>query len=222
MSEHISVREAARRLGVSDTAVHKAIKAGRVTVAARTPGSDRPLLAWPACRDQWLANSDASKRSHVGGSGKSPRRAEYDTAPAEVALPLSSSGAGPASAPAAALAPPPELADDGGDGGRSFGKAAGGPSYAASRAVREAYAARLAKLEYEERSGKLVDRDVIRVEAFKVHRRIRDIILNIPDRCAPMVATMADPVEVHAYLLAEITAALRQLAADIYRPGGGA
>jgi hypothetical protein len=94
----------------------------------------------------------------------------------------------------------------------------GGPSFAQSRALREAYNARLAKLEFEERSGKLVDIDALKIEAFKVHRRVRDSILNIPDRCAPQLATMTDAAEIHAYLLGEITQSLRMLAGDIYAP----
>ena len=230
MSELIPIREAARRLGVSDTAVHKAIKAGRVTLASPNPDNGRPRLSWPECRDQWLANSDSSKRSHVGGTGKSPARRKYADATPEVDLPVSASGAGPGDAAGSApgdsrpvRAPAAAHADDddaaparGGRGGT------GGINYAESRALREAYQARLAKLEYEERSGKLVNVDHVKVEAFKTHRRIRDALLNIPDRCGPHLAALADPVECHAYLLEEIVAVLKQLSSDIYRPGGGA
>lgn len=196
MPELISIREAARRLGVSDTAVHKAIKAGRVFVADHT-GGGRPLMDWEDVERRWHANSDASKRSHVGSRG-SPRR--EGEAP-QVVLPKSSSGAGP-----------------GARGGETKADAASGTSYAQSRAVRELFAARLAKLDFEERSGKLVDVSELKVEAFRVHRAIRDSILNIPDRCAPQLASMTDPVAIHAYLLTEITAVLRQLRGDIYAP----
>ena len=201
MSELISIREAARRLGVSDTAVHKALKAGRVAVAGKTD-SGRPLMDWPDTERRWLANSDVSKRSHVGSRG-SPVRAK--DAP-RVRLPTSDR-----------MDEAPSVGDQPvGDGPKS-GR---GPGYAQARALREAYMARLAKLEFEERIGKLVDVDTLRVEAFKVHRRIRDAILNIPDRCAPKLAALSDPAEVHAVLLEEITQALRGLAADIYAPYG--
>lgn len=229
MSELIPIREAARRLGVSDTAVHKAIKAGRVTLAAPNPGNGRPRLSWPECSEQWLANSDSSKRSHVGGTGKSPARQKYAKSSPDVDLPVSASGAGPGdavgSAPATrrpTRAPAPPAAEDDevapARGGRS---ATGGLNYAESRALREAYQARLSKLEFEERSGKLVNVDQVKVEAFKTHRRIRDALLNIPDRCGPHLAALSDPSECHAYLLEEIVAVLKQLSSDIYRPGGG-
>ncbi len=195
MGEKVSIREAARRLGVSDTAVHKAIRANRVATSGNTP-SGRPLMDWEETERRWHENSDSSKRSHVGSQG-SPRR-KMDTAAAK--LPLSSSGAGPGA-------------------GSDVQPAGGaGPSYAQSRAVRELFSARLAKLEFEQRSGRLVDVDELKVEAFKVHRRIRDSILNIPDRCAPQLAAMSDAVDIHAFLLAEITAVLRQLSADIRAP----
>lgn len=200
MSELIPIREAARRLGVSDTAVRKAIDTGRVKVAGKNPNNNRPLLAWPECRDQWLANSDSSKRSHVGGTGTSPERKKYAKTPPEVDLPTSNR-----------MDESPTF-NDGGDGPKS-GR---GGDYAKARAAREVYQAKLAKLEFDERSGKLVQADVVRVEAFKTHRRVRDAMLNIPDRCSPHLAAMTDPAEVHAYLLGEVNAALRQLSADIY------
>ena len=212
MSELIGIREAARRLGVSDTAVRKAIAAGRVTVAGKHENNGRPLLSWPAARDQWLANSDSSKRSHVGATGTSARRQKYASKPGEVELPTSGTG-GESSAQVQRMS---AARDD--DEQQAPAAKSGGPSYAQSRAVREAYAARLAKLEYEERSGKLVSVDALKVEAFKAHRRVRDALLNIPDRCAPQIAAMETESEVHAFLLTEINAALRQLAADIYAP----
>src|SRR5688572_17372252 len=52
----------------------------------------------------------------------------------------------------------------------------GGSTYAQSRAVRELYLARLARLDFEERSGKLVSRDEVKVAAFAMARTIRDTL----------------------------------------------
>lgn len=213
--ELIGIREAARRLGVSDTAVHKAIKAGRVNLAAPTP-TGRPRVAWPAVQDEWNQNTDVAKRSHAG-----PKRAPAPPPPPPVPPPIPAIVPVVPPKPAAEQpqrpAPAPEAQPVGGDSlpGRQPPM---GPSYAQSRAIREAYQAKLAKLEFEERTGKLVDVDTLRIEAFKVHRRVRDSILNIPDRCAPQLATMEDASAIHAYLVEEISRALRQLAADIYAP----
>lgn len=214
MSEKISIREAARRLGVSDTAVHKAIKAGRVTVAGANPKNGRPELLWPEVERDWHANSDQMKRSHVGSQG-SPRRAGEKS---QVKLGTSGSAGQDAGVrKPASTRPAADEAEKGDDSDRGGGSS--GPSYAQSRAIREAYQARLAKLEYEERAGKLVSIDAVKVEAFKVHRQVRDAMLNIPDRCAAQLSVINDPIEVHSFLLAEINAALRLLSADIYTPG---
>ena len=69
-----------------------------------------------------------------------------------------------------------------------------GPSYAQSRAFKEAYNARLAKLEYEEKSGALVRTDSVKV-----------------DRMAPLLAAETDPKIVRELLDTE----LRQILNDV-------
>ena len=85
-----------------------------------------------------------------------------------------------------------------------------GPSYAQSRAIKEAYNARLAKLEYEEKSSALVRTDNIKVAWFNVLRVLRDRTLNLPDRMAPLLAAETDPKQVRELLEAE----LRQILND--------
>ena len=92
--------------------------------------------------------------------------------------------------------------------------AAGESTYAQSRAVRELYLARLAKIEFEERAGKLVSRDEITVAAFTKARTVRDNLLNIPDRVAAVLAAETDPVRTHQILTDEIRKALIELSGD--------
>ena len=180
---------------MSDTAVHKAIKAGRVTVAGRTPKSQRPLVAWPQAQADWQANSDTSKRSHVGSQG-SPRR-ESDPVPA---VHLATS-ARPDEVQA------PENTAVAGDPAPSRQT---GPSYAQSRAVREAYQARLAKLEFEQKSGKLVDADEVKVRWFKMITAAKTSILGIPAACKTRVADL--PLSVVAAIDLVCREALEDLA----------
>src|SRR5579859_727743 len=49
-----------------------------------------------------------------------------------------------------------------------------GLEYSKARAVRESYLARLAKIDFEERTEKLVSRDEIQVAAFNRYRTFRD------------------------------------------------
>jgi hypothetical protein len=85
-----------------------------------------------------------------------------------------------------------------------------GPSYAQSRAIKEAYLARLAKLEYEEKSGAVVRTDNVKVAWFNILRVLRDRVLNLPDRMAPMLASESDPKRIRELLDAE----LRQILTD--------
>ena len=95
-----------------------------------------------------------------------------------------------------------------------------GPSYAQSRAIREAYAARLAKLEFEEKSGRLISVDRVKVEAFKTARTVRDSILNIPDRIAAELASYGnDPAKIHERLTQELVLALEELVNAAKRSG---
>ena len=80
----------------------------------------------------------------------------------------------------------------------------GGPSYAQSRAVREAYNARLAKLDYEERTGALVRIDTVKVAWFKILRVLRDRAMNLPDRLASVLASETDQKIVRSLLEEEL------------------
>jgi len=87
-------------------------------------------------------------------------------------------------------------------------------TFAQSRAIKEAYLARLAKLEFEEKSGVLVKADAVKNEAFKVARLVRDAMLNIPDRVSSELAADTEAFVVHRKLTLEIRKALEGLGGD--------
>jgi len=89
---------------------------------------------------------------------------------------------------------------------------AAGLDYFRARAIRESYLARLAKLEFEERIAKVVDRDEVQVAGFTRGRVVRDNMLNIPDRVAATLAAESDEGRVHRILSDEILRALDVLA----------
>lgn len=180
----LTIRGYARHRGVSHTAVRKALASGRIT--AGTDGSIDPTLA----DTQWSASTDLSKPlNSVTGVPKKRR------APGAASDPLGSPGW---------EAEPAGLSSEG-----------GAPrlvsSYAASRAAREAYLARLAKLDFEQKSGKLVDADEVRAQIFALGRRVRDTLLGIPDRLAPVLAGQADAAAIHRIMSEEILASLSEL-----------
>lgn len=187
MAKGLSIRGYARHRKVSHTAVYNALADGRIVRNAE--GTIDPAVA----DSQWAASTDLSKpRNSVTGV---PRKRRAPGAPSD---PLGSPGSGAGDVPVG----PAE-----GDAARVVA------SYAGSRAVREAYLARTAKLDYEERSGKLVDADGVRAQLFALGRRARDTLLGVPDRLAPILAGETDAATIHRLLAQEIERGLSELVA---------
>lgn len=86
-----------------------------------------------------------------------------------------------------------------------------GPSYADSRAIREAYGARMAKIEFEEKMGSLIPAERARADSFKLARITRDAILAIPDKISHELAAETDSHTVHVTLTKALIEALDQL-----------
>lgn len=85
--------------------------------------------------------------------------------------------------------------------------------YAQATAVLKNYQARLAKLEFEEKAGKLHDVDGCSKEAFRIARAVRDAMLGIPDRLSAELAGETDQFKIRKLLEDEIRLALENLAA---------
>jgi len=88
----------------------------------------------------------------------------------------------------------------------------GASQYNKARAVREHYQARLAKLEFEEKTGKLIPADEVKMTAFNLFRRYRDHMLNIPDRLAAILAAEVEAGKCYEILASEIRKALNEFA----------
>ena len=84
--------------------------------------------------------------------------------------------------------------------------------YQQARTISAMYEARLKKIDYETKAGKLVKADKVKSELFKVARVVRDKILNIPNRISDELAITTDPHEIHLKLTRELTDALQELA----------
>jgi len=194
MAELISIREAARRLGVSDTAVHKSIKSGRVVVHSHNEGNGRPLLDWPDVERRWLANSDVSKRSHVGSQGSKMRAKD---------------------APRVDLATSDRMDEqevpDSGDTGPRSGRGGG---YAQARAAREAIEARIAKIKLDQMTGKVVDAAEVKAQGHALAAAVIASLYNIPDRVSDQIAGMSSAHEIAKLLLTEIDQAVEDLRAQ--------
>ncbi len=84
--------------------------------------------------------------------------------------------------------------------------------YAASRAVRESFEARLRQLDYEVRKGKYVETEHVKTVVFNWQRRCRDLLLAIPDRVAASVAAGKDEATCRRILAEEIDRVCEELA----------
>ncbi len=86
------------------------------------------------------------------------------------------------------------------------------PNYYTSKAVKEYYLGKLAKLEYEYKAGKLVSAEEQEKEGFKLGRIIRDGILNIPERISADLFSQKTMDDVYQLLRKEIVDVLTSLA----------
>lgn len=80
----------------------------------------------------------------------------------------------------------------------------GAPDYNVSRAIREAYAARRARLEYERMAESLVEAEAVRAEAFDLARSVRDAMNAIPARLAPLLVSETDEARIKVLLEEEL------------------
>lgn len=103
----------------------------------------------------------------------------------------------------------PEARDD--SGGTRSGGVKPVIDFSQARTLNEQYKAAIRKLEYEEKTGKLVDAAKVREAAFSMGRRIRDAMMNIPDRLSAMLAAENDEEIIREHLNREITIALEEL-----------
>lgn len=165
----ISIRAYARRKGVSDAAVRKAITDGRIRLTKN--GKINPQTA----DKQWVENSDPAQIKLNTSSRKNKPNLDADD---ENSSPVNSFGV----------------------------------SYQQSRAIKEAYEARLKKLEYDEKSGKLISIELVQKESFNAARKTRDMLLNIPDKVIPLMIGKNDLHEMKEILRKEILRSLEGLA----------
>jgi phage terminase Nu1 subunit (DNA packaging protein) len=69
-----------------------------------------------------------------------------------------------------------------------------------------------AELNLRERTGELVERKAVADSQFKIGRRVRDSILNVPSRISGSCAAETDQHKIHVLLTRELTQALEGLA----------
>lgn len=197
LREELSLRAYARRRNVSHTAVVKAVKSGRLTAALVRSG--RRIKVDPAKADlEWDANTDPARgtdpKHRAGGVAPGTMPANAGTTKRQVGL------------------YGPELEDIAGE--LEHGAGTGSTTGLGLSEIRRQHIgiqARLAQLDLDERTGLLVRANQVRAEAFAMARAVRNAMLLIPNRVAPLLASETDAHTIRQMLTHEITNALEAL-----------
>ncbi len=159
----LSQRAYAKHRGISESAVRKAIKNGRI--ARNKNGKLDPQKA----DKEWQKNTDPAQIKVADKIGNAQEAQSHNH---------------------------PSLA---------------GPSYQQSRAFKEAYSAKLIKLQFERELKRLIPADEVKISAFNAGRMVRDRILNIPDRVMPQLVGKTNIFEMKEILKTELVKALEEL-----------
>lgn len=175
--ELVSLREFARRVGVSPNAVTKALKGGRIK------RNDDGLIDWDTQSKAWAKKLDASKvRDNASAAGKA--------AVSKVYKPKAKSKKKPAPSPEPAADPVQDLDEDedeieDGDGEESLEDDL---ELNRERARKERAAAILKQMDVRERRGQLVRQSDVKHAMVRFAVELRDAVLDIPDRVASGIA----------------------------------
>lgn len=174
----IGIREAARKIGINHSTLSRQVKAGLIR-------SHDGLVKLSEVLDDRATNIDNSLWAHRKKDGGAAA-AEVVHAPPQADDVVHA----PVEASAEVVHAPPagdEGEDDEDDDAEVIvdGKAM---PLGAAKALKETYLARLRKLEFEMKSGRLIDADAARKMVFELSRQDRDSWTNWPSRVAPLMA----------------------------------
>ena len=192
----ISIRAYARHRGVTDTAVHKAIRSGRIT-----PEPDGTIDS-ERVDQEWERNTDTARK------GTRERAAtvnfQHTDTPSSEKQDAPNGGATPA-----------ELGSSANRGSSGSGGSTGssGTSLLQARTVNEVVKAQTNKVRLARLKGELVDRPQAIAHVFKLARSERDAWLNWPARVSAQMAVKLglDPHPMHVALENAVREHLQEL-----------
>lgn len=90
-----------------------------------------------------------------------------------------------------------------------------GTTFAEAKTADMVFKAKLRKIEYDVRIGKLVEAELVKQRWSAIYRLIVDRILAWPNRLAPEVAALTDERQVREVILREARALVNELRADV-------
>ncbi len=210
MADWVSLREFARRRGVTLRAVQVAIGSRRVTAVRRNDGGRLVAIDADEATRQWNANTDPELALRTG-----------TVVPPPDEKPKRSDGAtGGSAAPAGsgqlefvgAAASLPEAQNSEDDDEPSPQRGADSDSFHRDRAENERIKRINGELDLAERLKTLGKVDEFRRAGLEAAMQTQDALMRLPERLAPLLAAETDPVRCHALLAREIRHVLDGLA----------
>lgn len=91
------------------------------------------------------------------------------------------------------------------------------PTFAEAKTMKEVFNAKLARLRFEEESGKLIERDEIEDKARNIAVIVKESLLMIPNKLMEQLAAESDPREIYVMLDQEMREVLAEMANQIKR-----
>lgn len=220
MAAPIRVTEYARLRGVSDEAVRKAIKAGRLVhclvMVKNKPWIGDVTLAnreWDLNTDTKHHRKDAPEPMTLGSMVTAPARAAHNRATSKPEAPATLKPRAARAGEQKPAQPPPGEFNP--EDPAAIDPMTGVPKRIVSQARKEYFDAMHAQAKAELLAGSQVNREEVTRAAFNVAREVRDALFLIKDRLADELATMDDPNKISAYLDTEFRNALSKLAEGI-------
>lgn len=185
----ISIREYGRRRGCSDTAVRKAINAGKIIEGVARDKRGKVLgINEEIANAEWAMNHDPMKERVTQNGEASARFLEPETN----------------------AEPNPQPKQQGKSTG--YSGAANENSLAAAKRVQALYKAKLSELEYKQKSGKLVDKQEVYKQLYGAGQELRQAFQTIPDRFIDDILAATNRNEAHQILFNAIADVLEGLA----------
>ena len=85
-----------------------------------------------------------------------------------------------------------------------------------ARALKEQYLAQIKKIQYEEKVGKLLLEEDVKIAAFEMYRKTRDALINIVDRVSAQLAAEINEAVIRKILEGEVRMALDHIRGKFY------
>jgi hypothetical protein len=189
MAEKVSIREFARRVGVSDVAVGKAIAAGKIVQAIDYTNPKRPKIDPDLALKEWGKNYDPSyqrteKVNELMGEGVTPPK------------PMK-----------AKPKPKPQVEDS----EPETPQRPGGKSLAEIKRQAAEVKLHISAIELKEKKGQLVDKDKVYKALFAAGQEVRTAFQAVPDRVIDDILAAKTRNEAHSVLFNAIADTLETL-----------